>query len=113
MLTIILTVLSALGSSLSPFIGSSLATLISASVSAIAALAAAFTSGGSITTEASAAITALQAEAQAVAADTSASPAQITAAEGILSICGYFLAGVEAAQDGTDPSTLPIPPAVS
>jgi hypothetical protein len=113
LLTIILTVLSGLGSYLSPFIGTGYASLISASVAVIAKLASAFTSGGSIETEASAAISALQQEAQAVANDTSASPAQVAAASGILALCGYFLAGVEAAQNGQDPSSLPVPPPVS
>lgn len=113
MLTIILTVLSGLGSYLAPFIGTGYANLVSASVAVIAKLAAAFTSGGSITSEASAAITALQQEAQAVADDTTASKAQVNAASGILALCGYFLNGIEAAQAGHDPSTLPVPPPVS
>ena len=112
MLTIILTVLSGLGSYLAPFIGTGYANLVSATVAVIAKLAAAFSGGGSIASEASAAIAALQQEAQAVAEDTTASSAQVTAASGILALCGYFLSGIEAAQNGVDPSTLPIPPAV-
>jgi hypothetical protein len=112
MLVIILSVLSSLGTYLTPFIGSGYASLISATVDVIAKLAAAFTSGASITVEASAAITALQQEAKAVASDTSASPAQLAAAQGILALCAYFLTGVEAAQNGQDPSSLPLPPPV-
>jgi hypothetical protein len=112
MLTIILTVLSGLGSYLAPFIGSNFGALINATVAVIAKLAATFASGGSISAEASAVIAALQQEAKAVASDTSASPAQAAAAQGILALCGYFLAGVEAAQNGQDPSSLPVPPPV-
>ena len=112
MLTIILTVLSGLASSLTGFLGSKYTNLITVSGEALAALVAAFKSGGTWTNEVAAAIAALETEAQAVVADTSADPALVMRAQGILRLLEYASQGLAKAEAGEDPGDLPVPPPV-
>ena len=117
--TLILTLISALSGSLTTILTGagvltpSLSSLINASIAAGVALFNALKSGGSVTSELQAALTALQAEYTAIQQDTSADPAVMGAIAEVSNLVSYAVTGFTNASSGAiDPSTLPVPPEV-
>ena len=116
--TLILTLISAISGSLTGLLSSDgvisagLSNLINASVAAGVALFNALKGGGSVTSEVQSALKALQAEYTAVQQDTSADPAIVGAITEISNLVDDAISGFTNAAT-VDPSTLPVPPAVS
>jgi len=119
-LTLILTIISAISGSLTGLLSSDgilsagLTSLIDASSAAGIALFNALTSGGTVTSELTTALTALQTEYTAIEQDTSADPAVMGAIAESSNLVSDAITGFTNASSGAvDPSTLPVPPAVS
>jgi hypothetical protein len=116
--TLILTLISAISGSLTSLLtadgvlSSNYSNLISASIAAGTALFNALKSGGTVTSELQTTLAALQAEYTAVQQDTGASPAVIGAITEVSNLVSDAITGYTNAQT-TDPSTLPVPPAVA
>lgn len=90
-----------------------LTNLINASIAAGLALFNALKSGGSVTDEMQSALTALQAEYEAIQKDTSTDPVLIGIIAEASNLVSYAIKGYTDASSGAvDPSTLPIPPEV-
>lgn len=112
-LTLLLALISQLAPLLSKFLGSNWTSLITATTTAIGTLWAAFTSGGSVTSELEVALQALQNEANAVLTATNATDEDKAIAAEVVSLAQDALNGYADAMSGKiDPGTLPIPPEV-
>jgi hypothetical protein len=110
-LTLILSLISGIVPLFQKYIGSGLSNIIETGLSALSALIAGWVKG-SPAADINASLMALQSVLTSLQQDASTDPADLPQIEELVKITEAAIQGYENAENGTDPSTLPIPPAV-
>jgi hypothetical protein len=111
-LELILSLLSGVSGLFSKYIGTNGENLIQTGLQALGTLIASWVKRSPVS-DISAALTALQTVLTALETDESTDPANLPQITELVKIVQAGIVGYQAAADGNDPGTLPIPPAVS